>query len=607
MIKNIFTNIQNELGSDFVLYYFEKAQSLTEAELKLYANKTIGVFYVNNGSYLPLRGLKGLTVDIILSLLIPADSDVLQQVQYAFDTLVQNRNGKLEYDGAMYDYVLTCQYPVPVGNVENIYGNRRQPYQITLQASISQDVLLGNAAKIKVDGIELDGVTLISDTNSIQTQTTLNINSYYSKKAALFGGYGVRVMGYITASPVWSRLRADYLSEQKKLYVVEVDYGGGASKEFVAVLSSVVTTAELSNFQIAELIFEEATEDVLVQITFDANGGEWLDKQTYSIVYFANGGTGEMIDPNSPYEAGAIATVLENQFERTNHNFVGWNTLPDGTGSSYVAGNLIAMNADIVLYAQWVEASGYRVSYNPNGGTSAVNDPTYYPDGALVYVKFTPTPTRTGYTFIGWGDTPSSITPSYTEDGVTSFTITANRDLFCVWRTTNVVMVNFTSTEITVTADNAVASDIEIEVGYEQGGTYLYTTIELAEGETEASESISGVSALLYAKSTPKYDDTYYYKAMIGTTPVEFRRITYYPNGGTGSAFSTYTEQGASVTLQTNTFTYEPYTFIGWATSPGGDVVYQDEATITVTQDLNLYAVWGNTVTFNANGGLWED
>ncbi|MDD6581730.1 MAG: InlB B-repeat-containing protein [Bacteroidales bacterium] len=59
--------------------------------------------------------------------------------------------------------------------------------------------------------------------------------------------------------------------------------------------------------------------------------------------------------------------------------------------------------------------------------------------------------------------------------------------------------------------------------------------------------------------------------------------------------------------LNSNTFSRNGYTFIGWNTqSDGSGTQYEDMGTVTLTQDITLYAQWGNDVnriTFHANGG----
>ncbi len=58
--------------------------------------------------------------------------------------------------------------------------------------------------------------------------------------------------------------------------------------------------------------------------------------------------------------------------------------------------------------------------------------------------------------------------------------------------------------------------------------------------------------------------------------------------------------------------TREDYTFMGWATKSGGNVVYADGEEIYSETDLTLYAVWSQanykyTIIFDANGGKFND
>lgn len=82
--------------------------------------------------------------------------------------------------------------------------------------------------------------------------------------------------------------------------------------------------------------------------------------------------------------------------------------------------------------------------------------------------------------------------------------------------------------------------------------------------------------------------------------------ITFDPNGGTGTMEKLVLADGTGK-LTANAFTREDYTFLGWATSTGGEVVYEDGAPITeaLTGDVTLYAVWKSskvTVHFDVGG-----
>lgn len=65
---------------------------------------------------------------------------------------------------------------------------------------------------------------------------------------------------------------------------------------------------------------------------------------------------------------------------------------------------------------------------------------------------------------------------------------------------------------------------------------------------------------------------------------------------------------GGSGTLRANTFVQPGKVFAGWATVPGGEVVYSDGAGIYLEGDMDLYAVWSGayTVTFDNNGRTSE-
>ena len=75
---------------------------------------------------------------------------------------------------------------------------------------------------------------------------------------------------------------------------------------------------------------------------------------THTLTYNANGGNGVMADENSPYDEGALVTALENQFTAPEGMyFDGWNTDPNGNGTSYAPGDTISIAEDITLYAIW--------------------------------------------------------------------------------------------------------------------------------------------------------------------------------------------------------------------------------------------------------------
>lgn len=69
--------------------------------------------------------------------------------------------------------------------------------------------------------------------------------------------------------------------------------------------------------------------------------------------------------------------------------------------------------------------------------------------------------------------------------------------------------------------------------------------------------------------------------------------ITFDANGGEGTMNGTSMVAGVAGTLPANTFTRDHYDFMGWATTADAtEAEYADRATITITEDTTLYAVW---------------
>ena len=117
--------------------------------------------------------------------------------------------------------------------------------------------------------------------------------------------------------------------------------------------------------------------------------------------------------------------------------------------------------------------------------------------------------------------------------------------------------------------------------------------------------------------SATEGDDHYVQGSLIGiypSTPVEYYAIwkhndvtvTFYSNGGSGTMNPQTVAYNASVSIANGFTAPTGCSFAGWATSSTGEVAYTD-TTLTLTEDLDLYAVWTYTVTLNAGGGTIDE
>ena len=74
-----------------------------------------------------------------------------------------------------------------------------------------------------------------------------------------------------------------------------------------------------------------------------------------TVTYYGNGNTGGNLPEVKSYLTGDTVTVSgAGDLVKEGFTFQGWNTAPDGTGTSYAENDVFTMgNEAIALYAQW--------------------------------------------------------------------------------------------------------------------------------------------------------------------------------------------------------------------------------------------------------------
>jgi uncharacterized repeat protein (TIGR02543 family) len=167
-----------------------------------------------------------------------------------------------------------------------------------------------------------------------------------------------------------------------------------------------------------------------------------ISPPTYTVTYNGNTNTSgnAPTDGSSPYKVGSTVTVLGNSgspvLAKTGFTFSGWNTLANGSGTSYSQGDTFTINANTTLYAKWTQIT-YTVTYNGNTNTSG-NAPTDgsspYTAGSTVTVlgnSGSPVLAKTGFTFSGWNTLANGSGTSYSQGN--TFTINANTTLYAKW------------------------------------------------------------------------------------------------------------------------------------------------------------------------------
>lgn len=289
---------------------------------------------------------------------------------------------------------------------------------------------------------------------------------------------------------------------------------------------------------------------------------------------------------------------------KTGYTFTGWYT--DEECQIPFEEDVIVGN--VTLYAGF-RPNTYTVVFDKNGGTGSMSNlaMTYDVAKALTSNGFS----RAGYTFKGWA-TSASGSVKYTDGQSVRNLSATDKDtvrLYAVWELV-AYTVKFNANGGSGSMGNqqhivgqslALTANTFSRTGYtfkgwatSSGGDVVYT-----DGQSVKNIGSAGSTVNLYA-----------------VWQINVLTVKYHANGGTGSLGDqqiNYNQSGSLTPVGSNVVR-EYYTFKGWATSAGGEVVYADGAEITnnITADgdgvLNLYAVWERNkcvVTFIVDGEVY--
>ena len=395
----------------------------------------------------------------------------------------------------------------------------------------------------------------------------------------------------------------------------------------------------------------------------------WLEKDKFTIEFDPNGGSGA---PGSMLvhedETVALSSVIPS---RKNYTFLGWCVKADADSVDYRPGDNFTMGRELVtLYAVW--KLNPSLTYDANGGKFAVPVEKAYPaEGETIRITSL-VPEFTGYIFRGWSKQSDATIADYVS--LDEFVMPADDTiLYAVWNIAKYTVTYETAEGYSVTglaASYEYGSTVTFEVTgsspkvYVDGqlltagedgkysfviknnsrifvangskGSLIYSANGGANAPTDKGSYGEGTMATISNDKPERVGYTFLGWATEADATsatyasgdsVEFSadkdiviyavwqanvyNVVYNANGGNGEMAESRFEFGAVGTLSKNTFEKIGYTFIGWATSPTGEVVYGDGAAVSDLSPINdfsvnLYAVWERTVTkitFVSNGG----
>ena len=319
----------------------------------------------------------------------------------------------------------------------------------------------------------------------------------------------------------------------------------------------------------------------------------WKANPKYTVTLNANGGkvsgaTTKNITVTKGLKYSSLVTPT-----RAGYTFQGWYTKKSG-GTKVTSSTKVTITGKQTLYAHWKANPKYTVTLNANGGkVSGATTKNITVTKGLKYSGLV-TPTRTGYTFLGWYTKKSGGTKVTTS---TTANLSGKLTLYAHWKANPKYTVTLNANGGKVSG--ASTKDISVS----KGSTYGTLTTPTRSGyvfEGWYTAKTGGTKITSSTKVTITDKQTLYAHWLKNC------KVTFNANGGTVSTSSMNVLEGDIYdTLPTPTRT--GYHFDGWYTAKtGGTYVHDFDF---VENDHTLYAQWiakTYTVTFDANtNGGW--
>ena len=264
---------------------------------------------------------------------------------------------------------------------------------------------------------------------------------------------------------------------------------------------------------------------------------------------------------------GTLATPT-----RTGYTFLGWFTGENGTGTQITSSTAVQWYS-LTVYSHW-SGNEQLAILDPQGGELSSNYFLRIHTGSAYGTL--PTPTRTGYTFLGWFTAPSGGSQV---TSLTTVTATTTHALYAQW-----------SGAHTVYFDAAGGTVSEASRSVLEGSALGTLPTPTRTGYTFAGWYTSQAGGSQVTASTVMGDDDIWAYALwtAGTITVTFNA-----NGGTVSEASRTVAIGGQYN-RLPVPTWNGHNFDGWFTASTGGSQITAATTVTSTVNQTLYAHWSS-------------
>lgn len=318
----------------------------------------------------------------------------------------------------------------------------------------------------------------------------------------------------------------------------------------------------------------------------------------FTLSFNANGGDGapSALSCATTTTSCTIAIPTGELPTRNGYTFQGWADTSAAANAKYQAGQSIELKANKTIYAVWKQNVIARtLSFDANGGNGAPGSQSCEAKGTATtcsIVISSTVPSRSGYTFLGWGDTSDATTGEYEADE--TIALSSDKTIYAVWKEEQV--------------ESTFTLSFNANGGTSAPGSQSCVTITTSCTVTIPSNEPTRTNYTFKGWATTASADTVKYNP--GGSVTLSKNTTIYAvwknnyvirfnaNDGSGSMSDLAMVYGTAKNLTANAYTKTGFTFSGWNTkSNGSGTTYADKKSVnnltkTAGGVVNLYAQW---------------
>ena len=328
---------------------------------------------------------------------------------------------------------------------------------------------------------------------------------------------------------------------------------------------------------------------------------QWQINQ-YTLTINPNGGTYNGSSSSTTVKQNYNSTYTVGTPTRSYYNFSNWSK----SGSGALSGSTFTFGAgNATLTANW-SAWTHTVTFNENGGTGVPSSQTKTYGSTLTLSSTKPT--KSGYTFVGWGTNSSDTSVDYSAGG--SYTRDQNGGtytLYAIWKKTLTLAYNANGGSNTPSSSSKdvynSTTNASFSISSATPARSGYTFIGWNTSNTATSASYNSGDTITISSNTTLY--AIWKKTLT---------LSYNANGGSGAPNSQSKDiynatTSASFTVSSTIPKYVGYTFLGWSTSTSSETAsYVGGNSISISSNTTLHAVWepANIVFYRPPSDSWH-